>query len=129
MSQPASAETFLLEGILVASDPGRVRLVLDQIALDIDELDVLNVSALPAPPLLVQRVATVVRLELRRPTRLLHVGDASAYEDVIWRRGQLFSLRTRRNSPADPVGHAFMAQEREFLARYGLADSRSDETP
>jgi hypothetical protein len=120
-----SNDRFTIEAILVRSHPGQVRLVLDKIVLDLDERDVVDVTLLPPPPHLVARAAQPVRIELRAPARLLHVGNADPYDEVIWAHGQLFALRTRRNEHPTLVDGDFLESERRFLAEYGVGKSRS----
>ena len=129
MDRLSPSGSFHLEGILVASDPGRVRVLLDEVVLDVDERDVLHVDLLAAPPFLREHVAKAVRLELRCPTHLLHVGDGSAYEQVVWRRGEPFSLRTRREGDFQGLSKTYLAQEKEFYERYGIAGPTRNEQP
>jgi hypothetical protein len=119
-SDSALQELFPIEGILVASRVGQVRLLVDQLVMDLDESDVVSVSELPFPPGLEETVAQPVRLELRRGVRLLGVGAAEAYEDVLWKRGHLFAMRTRRGEPTWQIGDGYQQLERRFLARYGI---------
>ena len=49
-SDPAAEELFSIEGIMVAGHPGQVRLLVDQLVLDLEEDDVVSASELPAPP-------------------------------------------------------------------------------
>ena len=99
-SDPAAEGLFSIAGIMVAGHPGQVRLLVDQLVLDLDEEDVVEASELPAPPGLVGELAQPVRLVLRRGARLLGAGAADAYENVVWRREELFSMRTRRDEPS-----------------------------
>jgi hypothetical protein len=117
---PEPGATFVVEGIIVAGRTGQVRVLLDQAVLDLDESDVVSMTELPSETHLIERLARPVRLELRRGARLLHVSDADAYDDVIWRRGRLFAMRTRRNEPAWRTGDGYARLEREFFARYGI---------
>ncbi len=129
ISNPAAEERFSIEGILVAGHPGQVRLLVDQLVVDLDEEDVLEASELPAPPGLVEELARPVRLVLRRGARLLGAGAADSYENVIWRRGELFSMRTRREEPSWRMSEAFREHERRFFAAYGIEiDEEHEET-
>ena len=116
-SDATDQESFSLEGIMVASHPGQVRLVIDQVVFDLDEEDILAVAAVPPPPGLKEKTAQAVRLELRRGARLLGAGSAAVYEDVIWERGHLFSVRTRRAEPPVVFSTGYQRLEREFFAR------------
>jgi len=119
-SDPAAQESFSLEGIMVASHPGQVRLVIDQVVVDLAEEDVVSAGELPPPPGLNEKTAQPVRLELRRCARLLGAGSAAVYDDVLWERGHLFAMRTRREEPPWLVSAAYKQLEREFLTRYGI---------
>jgi len=119
-SDSTDQESFSLEGIMVASHPGQVRLVIDQVVVDLAEEDVIAASEVPPPPGLKEKTAQPVRLELRRGARLLGAGSAAAYEDVIWERGHLFALRTRREEPPVLFSAAYRQLEREHFARYGI---------
>ncbi len=114
-------ELFSVEGIMVAGHPGQVRLLIDQAALDFDESDVVSASELPSPPSLQESLAQPVRLELRRGARLLGAGAAEVYDDVIWERGQLFAMCTRREEPSWQISDGYKQIERKFLAGYGIA--------
>jgi hypothetical protein len=120
-SDATARESFSLEGIMVAGHPGQVRLVIDQIVVDLDEEDVVAaVEVVPSPPGLKEKVAQPVRLELRRGARLLGAGSAAAYADVLWERGHLFALRTRRAEPPVLFSATYRQLERDFFARYGI---------
>lgn len=127
-SDPAVKEAFAIEGIMVAGHPGQVRLVVDQIVLDLDEDDIVAATELPSPPGLNATAAQPVRLELSRGARLLDVRSAAAYEEVAWQRGQLFAMRTRREEPPWRISDAYRQMEREFFARYGIALPGETET-
>jgi hypothetical protein len=128
-SDPAAEEIFSIEGIMVAGHPGQVRLLVDQLVLDLEEDDVVSASELPAPPGLIEDLAQPVRLVLRRGARLLGAGSARTYEDVVWRRGELFSMRTRREEPSWRMSEGFREHERGFFAAYGIdIDEEQEET-
>ena len=129
MGMPRSDESIVVEGILVASHPGQLRVLIDHVALDFDENDVLDVTVLPSPPHLIERMAQAARVELRGPARVIRVSSADAYDDVIWRRGHLFAVRTRRHESADGFAGNFIELEREFFARYGIAPARWGREP
>jgi hypothetical protein len=121
MSSDSAVEEFLsVEGIMVASHPGQIRLVIDQVVIDLDENDIVSASELPSPTDLEERIAQPVRLELRRGARLLGAGAAAAYEDVLWKQGQLFAMRTRRGEQPWRITESYGQLERSFLARYGI---------
>jgi hypothetical protein len=122
-------KSFAVEGILVASHPGQVRILLDDLAIDLDESDVLAVRERPAPPHLVETVARAVRLELRAGSRLLGIGSADAYEHVIWRRGHLFAMRVRREEPTWQIGEGYLRLQREFFARYDWSRTEGPAAP
>ena len=119
-SNSAVKEHFSIEGIMVASHPGQVRLVVDQVVVDLDEGDIVSANELPSPPGLEKDVAQPVRLELRRGAQILGIGAAEVYEDVIWERGQLFAMRTRRGEPSWQISESYTQLERRFFARYGI---------
>jgi hypothetical protein len=121
------ASTFVVEGILVASRPGEVRLLLDHAVFDLDEGDVASVEDLPPERDLIDTLARPVRLHLRRGARLLAVGDAGAYDEVVWRRGRLFAMATRRDEPTKTIDPNYMVQSQAFLARYGIGSSNPAE--
>lgn len=117
----ASEESFFVEGILVASNEGEVRLLIDQLAIDLDENDVVSAEELPAPPHLRPSVAQLVRLELQRGARLLRLSSGDVYGDVICERGQLFAVRTRREEQYWRASEHYRRLEAAFLARFGIA--------
>jgi len=121
MSDSAVKEAFAIEGIMVASHPGQVRLLVDQAVVDLDESDIIAATELPSPPGLNETAAQPVRLEFPRGARLLGVGSAAAYEEVAWQRGQLFAMRTRREESPWRVSDTYTQLERDFFARYGIA--------
>ena len=127
-SDPVDQATFSIEGIMVASHPGQVRLLVDQLLIDLEESDVASVTELPLPDGLDARMALPVRLELRRGARLLGAGSAAAYEDVIWGRGQLFAIRTRRDELPWQIGESYRQLARTFFARYESARDGEPET-
>lgn len=121
MSSDSAVEEFLsVEGIMVASHPGQIRLVIDQVVVDLDENDIVSASELPSPTDLEGRIAQPVRLELRRGARLLGAGAAAAYEDILWKQGQLFAMRTRQGEQPWRITESYSRLERSFLARYGI---------
>jgi len=130
-SDPAAQESFSLEGIMVASHPGQVRLVIDQVVVDFAEEDVVAAGEVPPPPGLNEKTAQPVRLELRRGARLLGAGSAAVYGDVLREPGHLFAVRTRREEPPLLFSVAYRKLEREFFARYGIilpGDAETAET-
>jgi hypothetical protein len=120
-------DTFVIEGLAVASHAGEVRLLLDGAALDLDERDVVSVGELPPPRDLIASHARAVRLELRRGARLLRVSNAGAYDDVVWRRGHLFAMRSRRGEATRTVSDGYHARARTFLAGYGIGAASEDQ--
>lgn len=120
------AELFSVEGIMVAGHPEQVRLVIDRAVVDLDESDVASASELPSPPGLNERLAQPVRLELRRGARLLGAGSAEVYDDVIWERGQLFAMTTRREEPSFEISDSYRQLERRFLASYGIGAAENE---
>lgn len=118
--EPAVEESFSIEGIMVAGRPGEVRLLVDRAVLDFDEDDILEASELPAPPDLMENLAQPVRLVLRRGARLLGAGAAEAYDDVVWRRGELFATRTRQDEGGWRMSDHYLELERQFFATYGI---------
>ena len=128
-SDPAAEGLFSIAGIMVAGHPGQVRLLVDRLVLDLDEDDVVEASELPVPAGLVEDLAQPVRLVLRRGARLLGAGAADAYDNVVWRRGELFSMRTRRDEPSWRMSDGFREHERRFFAAYGIdIDEDHEET-
>jgi hypothetical protein len=129
VSDPAVEDLSAIEGIMVASYPGQIRLLVDQVVVDFDENDVVSASALPSPPDLVEKLAQPVRLVLRRGARLVGVGAAEVYDNVIWQRGELFAMRTRREETPWQISESYRQLERRFFARYGIAMAGERETP
>lgn len=127
-SDSAAEELVSIEGIMVAGRPGQIRLLVDQAVVDLDEDDVVSASELPSPPDLVEKLAQPVRLDLRRGARLLGIGAAEAYENVIWRRGELFAMRTRREETPWRITESYRELERRFFARYGIVVDYEQET-
>ncbi|HEY0512860.1 MAG TPA: hypothetical protein VGH73_13205 [Thermoanaerobaculia bacterium] len=117
-----------IEGIMVAGHPGQIRLLVDQAVIDLDENDVLSAGELPVPAGLVENLAQPVRLDLRRGARLLGVGATEAYEDVVWQRGELFSMRTRQEAPPWRMSESYHELERRFYAGYGIVLDDERET-
>jgi hypothetical protein len=129
MSSDSAVEELLsVEGIMVASHPGQIRLVIDQVVVDLDENDIVSASELPSPTDLEGRIAQPVRLELRRGARLLGAGAAAAYEDVLWKQGHLFAMRTRRGEQPWRITESYRQLERSFFARYGIVAAGEAET-
>lgn len=128
-SDSAVEELFAIEGIMVAGRPGQVRLLVDQAVVDLDENDIVEASEMPGPQGLVDSHAQPVRLVLRSGARLLDFGAAEAYDNVIWERGELFSLRTRREEPPWRMSGSFKELERRFFASYGVfVDDEEEES-
>lgn len=127
-SDSFAEELFSIEGILVAGHPGQIRLLVDQAVVDLDESDVVSASELPSPPGLAENLAQPVRLVLRRGARLLDVGAAAAYENVVWQRGELFAMSTRREEPTFQISESYRELERRFFARYGIVIPNEQET-
>ena len=123
----AVEELFSIEGIMVAGRPGQVRLLVDQAVVDLDENDVVSASERPGSPDLVEKVAQPVQLVLRSGARLLGVGAAEAYDDVAWQRGELFSLRTRREERPWRMTETYQDLERQFFARYGIVVAAAED--
>ena len=121
-------ELFSVEGIMVSGHPGQVRLLIDRAVVDLDESDVVSASELPSPQGLNERLAQPVRLELRRGARLLGAGAAEVYDDVIWERGHLFAMTTRREEPSFEISDSYRQLERRFLASYGIGAAEETET-
>lgn len=117
---PAVEESFSIEGIMVAGRPGEVRLLVDRTVLDFDEDDVVDASELSAPPDLIENLAQPVRLVLRRGARLLGAGAAEAYDHLVWRRGELFATRTRKDEGGWRMSDSYVELERRFFATYGI---------
>jgi len=117
-----------IEGIMVAGHPGQIRLLVDHAVVDIDENDVVSASELPCPPDLMEKLAQPVRLVLRRGARLLGVGGAEVYDNVIWQRGELFAMRTRREEVPWQISESYRQLERHFFARYGIVLGGEQET-
>src|SRR5687768_13193042 len=90
-------DTYFIEGILVAGRAGELRLIVDRLVLDLVEDDVLGADELPPPPDLRGETARLVRLELARGARLVRLSSSDPYQTVIWKRSQLFAMRTRRD--------------------------------
>ncbi len=119
-SDSAVEELFAIEGIMVAGRPGQIRLLVDQAVVDLDENDIVEASEVPGPQGLMESLAQPVRLVLRSGARLLDFGAAEAYDNVVWERGELFSLRTRREQPPWRMSENFKELERRFFASYGV---------
>lgn len=126
-SDLAVEELFAIEGIMVAGRPGQIRLLVDQAVVDLDENDIVSADELPGQPGLVDKLAQPVRLVLRRGASLLDVGAAKAYDNVVWERGELFALRTRKNQPEWRMSEEFQEMERRFFANYGIEINSEEE--
>ncbi|HXU70403.1 MAG TPA: hypothetical protein VN947_13795 [Polyangia bacterium] len=98
---------LVLEGLLVAAPPGRVRLVIDDTVLELDRRDVVDIAERPSPPDLVADQAIAARVTFCPAPRLLNVTSARKYRELLWSSREPFVLASR-----GPVDFAYPAEYR-----------------
>jgi hypothetical protein len=112
-------DPIVIEALLVRGEGEHVRVILEPYCLDFDAGDVLDCEELPLPSGVMEGNAIAARVTLKPGARLLGLGSADAYRDVLWNRGLPFALATR---PAAifTVDSAMTDREDAFFAARGL---------
>ena len=98
-----------------------VRVILGPYCLDFEADDVVNLEEVPAPSGLAAGSAIAARVTLRPGARLLGLGSANAYRDVLWHHEIPFALATRP-TVVFHAGSAMREREDAFLAARGLKE-------
>lgn len=113
----------IIEALLVSGEAGRIRVILGSYCLDFETDDVLDLEEMPLPIGVIAGSAIAARVTLKPGARLMALGSATVYRNVLWHRGLPFALATR---PA-VVFTTDSMKEREdaFFAARGLTEPRS----
>jgi len=117
-------QPIVIEALLVRGENDQVRILLGPYCLDVDADDLLNLEELPLPSGLNEGNAIAARVTLKPGARLLGIGSADVYRDVLWRREIPFSLATRP-SAVFSADAAMKEREVAFFAARGLKERLS----
>jgi hypothetical protein len=112
-------DPIVIEALLVRGEGEHVRVILGPYCLDFDTGDVLDLEEVPLPAGVTEGSAIAARVTLAPGARLLGLGSASAYRDVLWNRGLPFALATRPAAIFE-VESAMKEREDAFFAARGL---------
>jgi hypothetical protein len=115
-------ETLLVEGLLVGGDAEQLDVVVTPFLFSFERAAVLDVEAVPDPPLLIPGTARAVRLRLRAGARLFGLSSSAAKEAKIWRQRSSFAVATRQSVIPEqtPQSEEQRLATRAFLLRYGI---------
>ena len=114
-------DPMIIEALLVRGEGEHVRVILEPYCLDFDADDVLDLEELPLPPDVTEGSAIAARVTLKPGARLLGLGSADAYRDVLWNGGLPFALATRPTVDFE-VDSAMKERENAFFAARGLKE-------
>jgi hypothetical protein len=114
-------DPIIIEALLVSGEGERVRVILDPYCLDFGADDILDLEELPLPAGITEGDAVAARVTLRPGARLMGLGFAAPYRNLLWHRDLPFALATRPNLffELDP---AMKERENAFLASRGLLE-------
>jgi len=115
---------IILEALLVRGEGELVRVILGPYCLDFEADDVLNLEEVPLPSDVTEGSAIAARMTLKPGARLLGLGSATAYRNVLWNRTVPFALATRTTATFQ-VDSAMTERENAFFAARGLKEPRS----
>lgn len=117
-------EPIIIEALLVRGEGEQVRVILGQFCLDFEVDDVLGLEQVPLPAGVTEGSAIAARLTLRPGARLMGLGSADAYRDVLWSRELPFALATRPIETFEVDG-AMKEREDVFFGARGLSERPS----
>jgi hypothetical protein len=112
---------IIIEALLVRSETGNVRMILEPYFLDFAHEDIVDVVELPLPRAVSEGSAIAARVTLRPGARLMRLGSAEPYRDALWTRDLPFALITRIGARSEPEP-TLLARETAFLDSRGLRD-------
>ena len=114
-------DPIVIEALLVRGEGEHVRVILGPYCLDFEADDVLDLEEVPLPDGVTEGSAIAARVTLKPGARLLGLGSANAYRDVLWNRGLPFALATRPTVIFE-VDSAMKQREDAFFAARGLKE-------
>lgn len=117
-------DPIIIEALLVRGADEHVRVVLGSYCLDFEVDDVLDFEELPLPCGVTEGSAIAARLTLKPGARLMALGSADAYRDVLWNCRLPFALATRP-TVIFQVDSAMKAREDAFFTARGLKEPLS----
>ena len=117
-------DPIIIEALLVRGEGEHVRVILGPYCLDFDVNDVLNLEEVPLPRDVTEGSAVAARVTLKPGARLMGLGSASAYRDILWSRRVPFALATRPTAIFH-VDSAMKEREDAFFAARGLEEQFS----
>jgi hypothetical protein len=114
-------DPIIIEALLVRGEGEHVRVILGPYCLDFEADEVLNLEEVPLPCGVIEGSAIAARVPLKPGARLLGLGSADAYREVLWNRDLPFALVTR---PPEIFEWDLGLTEREaaFFAARGLKE-------
>ncbi|MEP7308582.1 MAG: hypothetical protein ABJA98_24005 [Acidobacteriota bacterium] len=117
-------QPIVIEALLVRGENDRVRVILGPYCLDFEADDLLNLEEIPLPCGLTEGHAIAARVTLKPGARLMGIGSADVYRDVLWRREVPFSLATRPTA-VFKADAAMKKREDAFFAARGFKERLS----
>jgi hypothetical protein len=110
------AETFSIEGFLLAGPEGWLRLLTGSIYVDLDERDLVEVEERPAPADLDPQAGVPVTLIVRQPCRIRTLADGRSLHEQLWDRPSPYAFASRATDESYRSPPEFRARERAYLA-------------
>jgi hypothetical protein len=114
----------VIEALLVKGENDQIRVILGPYCLDFEAGDVVDLEEMPLPSGVIEGAAIAARVTLGSGARLVGIGSADAYRDVLWRREIPFSLATRQIA-VFKADAAMKERENAFFAARGLRERLS----
>ena len=118
----ASAGTFFVDGYLIASSPGTIRLLCGKICLVLSTEGLLSIEEIDEPLVGDAVRARPVRLGFARNTgtRLIDVINASLFADELGFGRRPFAVVAREAIPQSCASPDYSIRERDFLKELGI---------
>lgn len=117
---PQSDRALIVQGLLVPSPSGRIRIILDGLWMEFGKRDIIDAEELPPLETLRPGAAIHARFWLRQGTRLLGVGASEPYRDSLFASREPFAVAVRQGEVSYVPTPRYSALEVKYLDSHGL---------
>ena len=121
LDAPQPYQALIVQGLLVSSSPGQIRMILDGLWMEFAAEDVIDAEELPPPEMLRPSAAVHVRLWLRPGIQLLGVGASEQYRESLFISREPFAIAVRHGEVRIARAPKYSALEAKYLDAHGLS--------
>ena len=120
---------IILDALLLqVGDRSKIRLVTGNLCFEFHSDDILSVEEQVVPQDVYPKLGVPVRIVLRKGSSIVAAYSSLPYRDLLLKGRKPFAFATRNALPSHiGISPAYREKEKEFLSRYGIFPSASEQ--